>query len=343
MKIKEAAIFLNTTPKTLRFYEEKGLIYPRKDKSNQYRTYSHEDLYRISTILSLREIGMSIPAIKSLLDNPTLSDKQYLDIQRSALFEQWIEMRDMIETVDKMLLQDDMKDIEPIRQLTNHLKKLKEIRRSWTDRWNFDNQAANYDNNIKKDGHVFNIHDGYDQALAKVVDMVQISSGKTVIDIGIGTGNLGSRFLSVGARVIGVDQSTLMLQKCKEKYPQIETRKGHFLALPLLDQSADAIVSSYALHHLTDEDKLFALEEMLRVIKPGGQICIADLMFHDNYHRKKVISSYLRNGNKLAVESIEDEYFADKSRILAWLTERGLFVKAMQFNDILGLIYIKVN
>jgi putative AdoMet-dependent methyltransferase len=340
MKINEAAKFLNTTAKTLRFYESKGLITPEKDETNQYRHYTENDLYRISTILALREIGVSLGEIKTLLDHPNLSMNHYLDIQRSALFGQWIEIRDMIGTIDRMI-EADNNSVDNIHELANHLKNLKDIRSKWQDRWNFDGQAIDYDENIKKEGHAFNVHEGYDEGLATVEELVNPQSEDVVLDIGIGTGNLGSRFLKNGAHVIGVDQSEKMLEICHQKHPAIETRKGHFLALPLLDYSVDIIVSSYALHHLPDDEKLLALDEMNRVLKANGQLCIADLMFENNSHRNQVIENYQNAGNQVAVEVIDDEYFADKSLLVTYLIENGFVVETMQFNDILGLIYAK--
>ncbi|MEN2767149.1 MerR family transcriptional regulator [Ornithinibacillus xuwenensis] len=343
MQIKEAAKLLNTTPKTLRFYEEKGLIAPSKDDANQYRYFSESDLYRVSTILALREIGVPVKEIKVLLEKQSMSIKQYLDIQRSALYEQWIEMRDMILTIDQMVeqVEPNLHSQEVLHQLANHLKSIKEVRRKWRDRWDFDGQATDYDENIKKGGFRFNVHEGYDEALVMVEKMVQLQPEEVCVDIGIGTGNLGSRFLQTGVKVIGVDQSEKMLTKCQEKHPSIETRKGHFLALPLLDGSVDAIVSSYALHHLTDQEKLHAFEEMLRVLKPGGQLCIADLMFENQAHRERVMRDLKKSGNEIAVAAIEDEYYGDKSILVTWLRNKGLPVEMLQFNDILGLIYTK--
>lgn len=340
MKINEASRILRATPKTLRFYEAKGLITPEKDEQNQYRNYTEDDLYRLSTILALREIGVPVADIKEILDEKQMDMKQYLNIQRSALFEQWIKMRDMIETIDKMLMADE-NAIEDIHELSSHLKNLKEIRSKWQDRWNFDGQAEDYDKNIKREGHIFNVHEGYDEALRMVEERVRVQSNAAVLDIGIGTGNLGARFLQKSAHVIGVDQSEKMLGICNEKYPEIETRIGHFLALPVLDHSVDAIVSSYALHHLPDNEKLLALEEMTRVLKTGGQLCIADLMFKDEKHREYVIKSFLEAGNEDAVGYIEDEFYADKSLLVEWLEDNGYDVENLQINRILGFIYAK--
>jgi putative AdoMet-dependent methyltransferase len=110
-----------------------------------------------------------------------------------------------------------------------------------------------------------------------------------------------------------------MLEVCKRKHPQIEVRKGHFLALPLLDNHVDGIVSSYALHHLEDNEKILALEEMDRVLKPGGEICIADLMFIDKDQRMSVLESFQQSDNTEAVSAINDEYYADRSQLILFL------------------------
>ena len=223
MKINEAAKHLNTTPRAIRYYEAKGLISPKKDEANDYRTFTDTDLMRIGTILALREVGFTIAKIKKLLEDPEMSMTQYLHVQRQALFEQWMEMRDMIETIDQMIGQEneDETTMEDMQQLAAHLKKLKEIRSSWKDRWNFDSQAETYDEQVQLRGQAFDIHQGYEEALAQTAEKISLIRGQTCLDIGIGTGNLGARFLDKGASVIGVDQSDMMLQKCKEKHPMI--------------------------------------------------------------------------------------------------------------------------
>nr|GGG71675.1 MerR family transcriptional regulator [Virgibacillus oceani] len=341
MHIKEAAKRLNTTARSIRFYEEKGLISPTKDSENDYRAFTENDLMRLSTILALREIGISIENIRKILENPEIDIKQYLNIQRTALFEKWIEMKDMIETIDKMLEQPDDNEhfAEDIQKLSQHLKAMKSIRKSWKDRWNFDKQAAGYDQNIKMHGYRFNVHQDYDNALDMVAGTVSMQTGDTCLDIGIGTGNLGSRFLDKGINVIGVDQSEEMLKRCQEKHPSIETRKGHFLALPLMDNQAEGVVSSYALHHIPDNEKLLALQEMSRVVKDNGQICIADLMFLDANHKKQVLKNFLVEGNLEAADAIDDEYYADRSMLVDWFNQHKFRVETHQFNDILHMIY----
>ena len=109
----------------------------------------------------------------------------------------------------------------------------------------------------------------------------------------------------------------------------------------MLDHQVDAIVTSYALHHLPDEEKLLALAEMDRVLKANGQICITDLMFPNEVDRKAALHQYEAAGNQLAIDCIADEYFADQSLLAAWFMEKGYQVETHQFHTFLGMIYAK--
>ncbi|GAA0606825.1 hypothetical protein GCM10009001_25100 [Virgibacillus siamensis] len=341
MHIKDVATQLNTTARSIRYYEQKGLITPKKETQNDYRTFTDTDILRLGTILALREVGMSVEKIKHVLHNPNMSMNDYLNIQRSALFEKWMEMKDMIRTIDKMIAQtaDGHYSASEIFGLSQHLKNLKGLRKNWEDKWNFDKQAFDYDQNIKMAGYRFNVHQDYEKALSKAADMMNLENNDMCADVGVGTGNLGARFLHQGVGVIGIDQSEEMLKVCREKHPDIETRKGHFLALPLLDQQVDAVVSSYALHHISDSEKILALEEMSRVLTDDGQICIVDLMFLNEAHRSQVINRFQAEGNTEAIYAIDDEFYADQSKLTDWLKTNNYTVKTNQFNDILSMIY----
>ncbi|WLR47967.1 MerR family transcriptional regulator [Halobacillus litoralis] len=338
MKITEVAKKLETTPRTIRFYEEKGLISPEK-ASNGYRMYTNEDVRGLRTILALREVGLSMAEIKkAMTENDDFTD--YLHTQRSLLYEEMLQIRDMVTTVDRMIEKSgETGEEEHMMDMARELKGLKEKRTIWRDRWNFDDQAKDYDNNIKTTGYHFNVHKDYDEALKKLHAWVDASHGERGVDIGAGTGNLTGLFLRQGIPMIAVDQSKEMLKVCTEKHPQTQTRLGHFLSLPLHDKAADFVVSSYALHHLTDEDKELALAEIDRVIGNSGRVVIADLMFKDASNREDVLRTYQESGNEEAVEAIKDEYYADRSRLIRWWENHGYDVKAYQFNPILHLLY----
>ncbi|WP_209847110.1 MerR family transcriptional regulator [Paenibacillus sediminis] len=345
MKIKELAAKLQITPRAIRFYEEKGLIHPAKQPNNDYRLFSENDAWRIQTISSLREVGMSIDHIRAVLselddgnDNEIL---YYLEQQRSAMYSQWIELKQMIQTTDEMidlLKQQKTLQIEHIVHLANGSKRLRDLRKTWSDRWNFDRQASFYDELVTS-RQAINLYENYEQALDLTLAWVTPSKTEKGLDIGTGTGNLAGRFLQAGIPMAAIDQSKQMLKQCQMKYPHLETKLGNFLAIPYLDDQFDFIVTSYALHHLTDEQKLIALEEMARVLQPHGRICITDLMFENEAARSRYLRELEQQGAFEMKDAILDEYYADKSLILDWFEKKGYMTRHEQLSDLLHIVY----
>lgn len=345
VQIKEIADKLQVSTRAIRWYEQKGLIQPGKNEENGYRTFTENEAWRLQTIISLREVGMGIPEIKKVLDELDAGDEQdvlyYLELQRAVMFSQWIELKGMIETLDHMIgtaKQQQELVWEDIHQLVDSAKGYRDLRKTWTDRWGFDRQAAQYDEAVLREPE-FNPHQNYNEALDMTCQLVNPRLGERGLEIGIGTGNLAGRFAAKGIEIAGTDQSREMLRQCRAKYPQIETKLGNFLAVPYLDDQFDFVVTSYALHHLTDEQKLLALEEMRRVLKPHGRICITDLMFENAEQRTAVQDEFLSAGKADIWAQIEDEYYADRSLLLNWFADNGYVAQAKQVNDFLHILF----
>ena len=66
--INELAKEVDLTPKTIRFYEEIGIIpKPERNESN-YRIYKQEDIKKIAFVKKSRDLGLSLEEIKSIMD-----------------------------------------------------------------------------------------------------------------------------------------------------------------------------------------------------------------------------------------------------------------------------------
>ena len=281
MKIKEAAERLGISQRAIRFYEKQGLLSPSRQQHNGYRAFGEEDIWRLQTIVALREAGMPIADIRTALAEIDAKDEdrlmELLELQRSVMFAKWVEMKQMIETADRMietLRQNRTLPIDDIYQLAESSRILRE-QRVWEDRWGFDELAGDHDRLVREDKTKY---PDYDEALRLIVKRAAPVRGERGLDIGTGTGNLAGLCLEAGAAMAAVDQSKEMLKACRRKFPEVETRLGNFLALPYLDGRFDFVVSSFALRHLTGSQILLAVQEMRRVLKPHGRICIADLM-----------------------------------------------------------------
>jgi len=69
LTVRDAAERLGVTPRTLKYYEERGLVSPTRSEG-RYRLYDEDDLKRFGRILRLRSLGFSLQGITEMLKRP---------------------------------------------------------------------------------------------------------------------------------------------------------------------------------------------------------------------------------------------------------------------------------
>jgi SAM-dependent methyltransferase len=109
-----------------------------------------------------------------------------------------------------------------------------------------------------------------------VADVAGIAAGQRVLDVACGTGALtrtaAERVGPTGA-VLGLDANPEMLAVARRLDAPIKWTDGRAEALPLPDASFDAVVSQFGLMFF--DDRVAALREMQRVLRPGGRLAVA--------------------------------------------------------------------
>jgi ubiquinone/menaquinone biosynthesis C-methylase UbiE len=125
--------------------------------------------------------------------------------------------------------------------------------------------------------------------------------GKTVADVGCGTGRHWARLLGAQpARLAGYDVSSGMLGMLQKKFPAAETHLLTDERLPgLADESCDLVLSTLTVAHIADLSS--ALREWRRVLKPGGSILITD--YHPDALIKGGQRTFRHNDRVLAVRN----------------------------------------
>src|SRR5438477_4598484 len=100
--------------------------------------------------------------------------------------------------------------------------------------------------------------------------------GGLVLDVGCGTGQLGSAMASEGYDVFGVDLSASMVARARER-GLAGTFAGVTTALPFADNSFDLTLTVATLHHLeTPQRVATTVQEMARIVKHGGFVVLWD-------------------------------------------------------------------
>ncbi|MBP3961124.1 MerR family transcriptional regulator [Paenibacillus lignilyticus] len=334
MKINDLAKRLNVTPRAIRLYESKGLMKPERGQENGYRYYSESEAWRLQTISSLRELGLSIEQIKALMTKLDQGDSatvhHYLELQRMALTAKWVEWKYAIGMLDELIARFEQKqqlDVEDLFQLTGELKGIQHSQSTWMDTWDFDRLAAVYDRSeaMLSTGSVLSQAE-YETALDFIVQWVSPKSGEQGLDIGTGTGNLAGKLLALGAAMSALDQSKEMLAKCRERYPAMTAKLGNALALPFMDKQFTLIVSAFALHHLNGQQQLLALDQMDRVLAPGGRICIAGLMYEGEWSSSSMPPDTTKHST-------------NRQELLEWFRNRDFITVSQAVNPWIHVVY----
>ncbi|MEX0720935.1 MAG: methyltransferase domain-containing protein [Balneolaceae bacterium] len=139
-----------------------------------------------------------------------------------------------------------------------------------------------------------------------------IKPGDTVVDIGSGSGaDVMIAALKTGSegKIYGIDITPAMITKAKENIEKagmenIEIIESHADNLPLDENSVDVVTSNGVINLVPDKDKAF--EEIHRILKPGGQLQIADIVLSKPVSDKSKSNAQLWAECIVGAEPVDD-------------------------------------
>jgi ubiquinone/menaquinone biosynthesis C-methylase UbiE len=110
-------------------------------------------------------------------------------------------------------------------------------------------------------------------------------SGKKVLDVGSGNGYVLAKYALEGADVYGIDITQAGVELCRKRFNLLNLNGDFRVAdaqeIPFEDNSFDCVCSMGVLHHVPDTQR--ALDEIFRVLKPGGRLIV---MFYYKHSAK---------------------------------------------------------
>lgn len=160
----------------------------------------------------------------------------------------------------------------------------------------FDLWANDYDKSVnlseESDEYPFA---GYKDVLNYIYNRVMEKPESDVLDIGFGTGILTSGLYNAGCKITGIDFSSKMIDIAKKKMPNAELIKYDFskgLPCEIMNHCYDFIISTYAIHHLSDKDKIKFIKSLSALLNKEGMILIGDVSFNTRNEMEKCKEKY---------------------------------------------------
>lgn len=263
MRIGQLAAASGVSIRTLRHYDQLGLLSPAERGANGYRLYGEAEVERLYRIRALRALGLSLAEVGSALsswDEPeelaALVDRQLAEVRsrRAALGS----LEDRLVRLQESLAGSSPPRMDQLLTMMEEMTMLEEALRH-----DYRVQADRYDRSRGVSGDV----------LAAVAEAIEPAPGRQLVDIGGGTGNYATALRERGWGPVVVDASAAMRARSESKGLPVVI--GEATRLPFADGSFDAATMISMLHQVSDWKK--ALAEARRVLRPGGRLAVMGL------------------------------------------------------------------
>lgn len=151
--------------------------------------------------------------------------------------------------------------------------------------------------------------------------------GKSVLDVGCGTGRLIRLLKDRGAVVTGADISGKMIKIAGKKFPDIKIANADIENLPFEDNSFDVVIAAFVIVHLKSLKKAF--DEVYRVLKNDGIFILTNInqkkapKLKTDREGEIVINSYYHRPDDV-VKELENSLFAVKDE--EFVNEDGVWI-----------------
>lgn len=258
------------TIRTIRFYDNKGLLKPSSVSEAGYRLYTDEDFAKLQRILTLKYLGFSLEDIFMSMMNYRDSDylKKSLDVQMEIVknkISHMLLIEKSIHEAKKMIEENDQFDWSKIINIITVLNMEKDLVEQYKDSTNLNVRISLHNRfGVNKQGW-FNW----------IFDKINISSKDKVLELGCGNGELWrnkENKIPKGAEIILSDISEGMVNDARVNLKNFQDKIQFQIIgcseLPYEDGTFDIIIANHMLFYVKDREKAFS--EIKRVLKTGG-------------------------------------------------------------------------
>lgn len=269
--IGEFARKAGITGRTLRFYDNIGLLKPSYIDASGRRYYSSQDFAKLQKILTLKFIGLSLDEISNIIkyDVTDSSFRKSLEIQKEIIDKKIHHMKMVADAIDEALGVQKAGDLLNWDKIINIINVI-----------NMDNNWLKQYENASNLRARISIHELYSTNkhgwMRWFFEQLDIPCDSKILELGCGDGSLWAKNIDRipdGWDITLTDFSKGMLKDAKKLLARAGERfKFNVVdaqSIPYEDESFDVVIANHMLYHVPDMDMAFA--EIERVLKHGGQ------------------------------------------------------------------------
>ncbi len=326
----------NVSVRTIRYYDDKGLLKPSEVRESGYRYYTDTDFIKLQQIIVLKRLGFSLEDIAEISSRDKDTDfiRESFQLQLKLIqgkLDELRQMEQMISEANDYIYTSKTPDWNKLIGLI-HLLNMEET------------LADQYKNSMNVDARI-DLHRNYSLNpqgwFCWIYDLLPIKQELQILEVGCGNGQLWKDNLDrlpTNVHITLSDISSGMLRNAQENLKEQE-QIFHFDCfdfqdIPYEDQAFDLIIANHVLFYAKDREK--ALMELSRVLKKGGYLCCST---YGKQHMKEIELLVKEYDERIALSEVKlfdifglDYGQSELSRYFS-LVERHIFEDALLVTD----------
>ena len=299
----------NISVRTIRYYDEKGLLKPSLMAESGYRYYTDKDFASLQRILVLKKLGFGLEEIREITLNSSDASfiKESLLLQQKLVQEKVSELKhieQLLEETSAVLSEEQKPDWNHIVDLIHLL--------------NMEDTLLNQYKSSKNLKVRIDLHKKYSQNPTGwypwILDTIPISEHQKILEVGCGSGELWHQTkhsLPNGISILLTDISSGMVRNAASRLKNLSSafasrnisfssRQMDMQDISYEDNSFDLVIANHVLFYARDRKK--ALSELRRVLKPRGCLCLST---YGRKHMKEIEATAKEYDEQIALSEVK--------------------------------------
>ncbi len=177
------------------------------------------------------------------------------------------------------------------------------------------------------------IHNHKKEDVTAFVDIIDAKKGQVILDGMDGYGSVAKEILKkteaegFHLEIYTVDESSVQVERARQNIPHAEEQhiiQADIRKVPFEDNKFDTVVIKMGIHEVPKGEQIKVVQEMYRVLKPGGKFVTWELSFLDP-ETQKAFQDIIRKKDEIAgfEKLVTNRYFPRRDELLELFTEAG--------------------